>query len=163
MTGPADTTGTDGTHQPFTALMALARGIDHAHSSGVLLHRSGVRLDRGLHPVLATIGERGPLRTTELATALALKASTVSRHVARLEAMGLAEREADARDARASWIGLTPSGSEMLEALRTAWEQIITDRLRAAGFERPEAFVADLRRFGTALEQLSDEPPGGRG
>jgi DNA-binding MarR family transcriptional regulator len=142
-----------GPHEAIlAALVAMMRGIDHVHSSGLLIDRSGVRLERALHPVLTTIGERGPLRTTELATALALSSSTVSRHVARLEALGLVDRAGDPHDARATRIELSATGRDAHRALRQAWESIMTERLAVAGLDHPEAFASDLGRIGAALE-----------
>jgi DNA-binding MarR family transcriptional regulator len=146
----------------FPALMAMARGLDRVHSSGLLAERSGVNLERGLHPVLATIGDRGPLRTTELAAALALKPSTISRHVARLEALGLVDRIPDLADARASTITLSEQGMATFQAVRSALDTIISERLSEAGLARPEAFVSDLERVGAALESLRPRALAGR-
>ena len=74
--------------QLLDAMLALVRGIDRVHSSGTLSDRSGVTLERGLHPVVMTIAKLEPVRTTDLAAALALNNSTVSRHIARLEQLG---------------------------------------------------------------------------
>lgn len=139
----------------FSAIVLMFRAVNHVHSSGVLLERSDIGLDRGLHPVLTTIGVDGPLRATDLADALALTPSTVSRHVARLEGLGLAERQVDPVDARASLIALTDSGRRTLEALNDTWEKLIAEQLEVAGITRPEALASDLAGLGAALESLS--------
>jgi DNA-binding MarR family transcriptional regulator len=138
----------------YAALGAMGRGIDFVHSSGLLAERSGVRVDRGLHPVLATLSLQGRLRTTELATALALKSSTISRHVARLEELGLVARSADPDDGRSSWIELSAEGKATLDAIRDTWEQLLAERVANAGLANPETFAADLTRFGSSLQEL---------
>ncbi|HEU4514771.1 MAG TPA: MarR family transcriptional regulator [Nocardioidaceae bacterium] len=57
-----------------------------------------------------------PLRLTDLAAAVELDASTVSRQVRHLEDRGLLERTGDPDDRRASRIGLSPEGRTRLEA-----------------------------------------------
>jgi DNA-binding MarR family transcriptional regulator len=139
----------------------MARGIDHVHSTGLLAARSGVRVDRGLHPVLAVLSLEGPLRTTELASALALKSSTVSRHVARLEVMGLVVRSADPLDGRASSIELSEAGHAVVDAIRAAWDEVLEERIASAGLAHPESFAADLARVGDALRSIPTAPPSG--
>lgn len=77
---------------------------------------------------------RGPLRLTDLAAAVELDASTVSRQVRHLEDGGMLERTGDPDDRRASRIALTDEGRTRLEA----------------GAERRRAYVSHL---------LDDWPP----
>jgi DNA-binding MarR family transcriptional regulator len=144
----------------FAAIVAVFRAIDHVHSSGALATRAGVELDRGLHPVLATIGADGPIRSTALAEALALSPSTVSRHVARLEQMGVVERLPDRADARASLVVLTESGRQALDTLNTAWEEIIAEEIAAAELPDPGSMAAQLASLCAALSSLTPQPRG---
>lgn len=138
----------------YEALLAIARGSDHVHQTGILRRRSGIALDRGLHPLVTTIGQRGPMRTTDLAAALALETSTVSRHVARLERAGLVERAGDPADGRASFIALSPTGRHAFEAIREAWENLLTEALVIFGPSGSRRFAEELLRFGECLEAL---------
>lgn len=142
----------------FAAMRAMARGVDVIHTSGLLAERSGVQLDRALHPVLATISQHGSLRTSALAAALALKTSTVSRHVGRLEQLALVQRSADAGDGRASRIALTPQGLAVNAALRAAWERIFSEAMASATLEHPQQLTSDLTSFGQALSGLCQPP-----
>ncbi len=138
----------------YLALHAIARGIDHVHHAGILSARSGVALDRGLHPVITTIGQRGPMRTKELAAALALKSSTVSRHAARLEELGLVTRFDDPADARASHIHLTEKGMATFEALRSTWEAVLADVLEEVDGSRPGDLATGLLAVGLKLGEV---------
>ncbi len=68
--------------------------------------------------ILARLSDNGPTRISELAIAERCSQPTITNHVKRLEASGLVGREADARDARAWMIELTPQGREQLDVLR---------------------------------------------
>jgi DNA-binding MarR family transcriptional regulator len=138
----------------LVALSRVARAIDLAHSSGYLEDRSGVRIERGLHPVLVTVGELQPVRANRIAAALALKTSTVSRHVTRLVELGLLESAEDPADGRAAQIVLTKKGRTSLRSLRSAWKEIYGEALRQAGIKEPERFAAQLDEFGLALEAI---------
>lgn len=139
----------------FEAMFLLARNIDRVHQTGVLRRKAGTELDRALHPVLITIGARQPLRIGDLADALALQSSTVSRHVARLEHLGLVEKDV-ADDRRACVLGLSPAGRRTLRSVTAAWETIIAETV--AGVPRAElaAFATAFRRFAGELGSVPD-------
>jgi DNA-binding MarR family transcriptional regulator len=80
----------------------------------------GEKLDRGSIIVLATLEDRGRLRSSELAAIVDLDLSTVSRHVSYFEQLGLIEREPDPVDRRASQISITEQGRAGLAAIRDA-------------------------------------------
>jgi DNA-binding MarR family transcriptional regulator len=148
----------------LSALLALVRGLDRVHSSGELVKRSGVQLERGLHPVLMTIAALEPIRTTDLALALALKSSTVSRHAARLEELGLVERTVDPDDGRASLLALSAQGRRTLAVLSEAWDEILGEQLELAGSGEPQALATEIHKLVRALDLLPvpadpDGPP----
>lgn len=68
--------------------------------------------------ILARLSDNGPTRISELAVAERCSQPTITNHVKRLEAAGLVARSADARDARAWMIELTPEGKQELGTLR---------------------------------------------
>lgn len=68
--------------------------------------------------ILARLSDNGPTRISELAVAERCSQPTITNHVKRLEAAGLVARAADARDARAWMIDLTPEGREQLRTMR---------------------------------------------
>ena len=84
-------------------------------------------LDKSAYFVLGRIGDEGPMRLSELADALGVEPSTVSRQVSELERAGFVERRTDERDARASRLFLTRSGQRTLANLRRARRELITE------------------------------------
>lgn len=68
--------------------------------------------------ILARLNDGGPTRISELAHLERSSQPTITNHVKRLEALGLVDREADPRDARAWIIRLNPHGREQLAAMR---------------------------------------------
>ena len=68
--------------------------------------------------ILARLSDNGPTRISELAAAERCSQPTITNHVKRLEAAELVARTADARDARAWMIDLTPKGRDQLAVLR---------------------------------------------
>jgi DNA-binding MarR family transcriptional regulator len=68
--------------------------------------------------ILARLSDDGPTRISTLAVAERCSQPTITNHIKRMEATGLVERNADARDARAWMIALTPKGQDELKSLR---------------------------------------------
>jgi DNA-binding MarR family transcriptional regulator len=151
---PPMTAPDTGEAQLLDALLALVRGIDRVHSSGALIDRSGVTLERGLHPVVMTIAKLEPVRTTDLAAALALKTSTISRHLARLEQLKLVERTGDPADARASLLTLSDAGRHTHAVLTGAWQEILAEQLALAGSGDAGELACQLDKVTRAFELL---------
>lgn len=74
----------------------------------------GARLDQGTYVALAKVEHLEPVRLQDLAAAMGLDASTVSRHTTALEGVGLLRRECDPQDRRARRISLTDQGRAAL-------------------------------------------------
>ena len=68
--------------------------------------------------ILARLHDNGPTRISDLATAERCSQPTITNHVKRLEAAQLVTRRADARDARAWMIELSPKGQQQLRDMR---------------------------------------------
>nr|WP_308288244.1 MarR family transcriptional regulator [Streptomyces corallincola] len=69
----------------------------------------------------------GRMRRVDLAEALGLTASGVTRGLAPLERIGLVTREPDARDARVAYAALTPTGRERLREMLATAEETAAD------------------------------------
>jgi DNA-binding MarR family transcriptional regulator len=88
--------------------------------------------------VLMMLSKCGPVRSSDLAKELFLDQSTVSRHVAHLEADGLVEKVADPTDRRATKLHLTDLGrkhvqdfwQQRIEAMREGFEHWDPEELR---------------------------------
>ncbi|MFD4400197.1 MarR family transcriptional regulator [Kitasatospora sp. NPDC058397] len=96
----------------------------------------------------------GRMRRVDLAEALGVTASGVTRGLAPLERIGLVSREAAARDARVAYAALTPTGRERLaEMLYTARK--VAAELFAADQWSPD----DLDRLAVLLTRLGGTAP----
>ncbi|MFJ8160409.1 MarR family winged helix-turn-helix transcriptional regulator [Streptomyces sp. NPDC096136] len=93
--------------------------------------------------------EGGRMRRVDLAGALGLTASGVTRGLAPLERIGLVERETDARDARVAYAALTDAGRERLGHALKAAEQVAADV-----FAAPEWADGDLGALSGLLTRL---------
>jgi DNA-binding MarR family transcriptional regulator len=67
------------------------------------------------HVILRAVRESGPVRASDVAEALHLDPSTVSRYVAGLVREGLLERQADPADGRASLLAPTAAGQRVID------------------------------------------------
>lgn len=120
---------------------------------------SSMGSDPGTFPVLHHLAATGPARQVQLADALGLDASTVSRHVRALVGGGLVRAERDPSDGRASVLTLTDAGHQHLvdtlarhrEALRAATATLTPQ-------ERRE-LIRLLRTLASALGGEASTPP----
>ena len=106
---------------------------DLGKSMGMLFQRimrSRKEPEGGQLAALGMLSRCGPVRSSDLAKELFLDQSTVSRHVAHLEADGLVEKVADPSDRRATQLHLTELGHKHIKDF---WQQRI-DAMRE-GFE----------------------------
>jgi DNA-binding MarR family transcriptional regulator len=109
------------------ALGTIVRRVQGPRAQEQLASRAGLALDRAAYPLLRRIGEEGTVRPSDVAHALSVDVSTVSRQVKQLEAAGLVARHSDPSDGRASDLSLTRAGHEALERLRRARRQLLAE------------------------------------
>ncbi|MGA5699143.1 MarR family winged helix-turn-helix transcriptional regulator [Peterkaempfera bronchialis] len=91
----------------------------------------------------------GRMRRVDLATALGLTASGVTRSLGPLERIGLVEREPDPRDARVAYASLTDAGRERLRHAEKAAGQ-----LAAAVFTGEEWAAGEVSALAGYLTRL---------
>lgn len=101
------------------------------------------RLDATAYPLVSMLCWRGAMRPSDLAAALYLDKSTVSRQIDAAARLGLVERSPHPDDARAVTVELTPGARERLEAVRAAR----LERWRKALAEWTPGDVAELTRL----------------
>jgi DNA-binding MarR family transcriptional regulator len=90
----------------------------------MMVREAGVSLDRALFPLLVVIERRGPIGVVDLADRVGRDYTTVSRQVAKLESLGLVERQAAAADRRVSQATVTPKGKAMTIAVDKTRERL---------------------------------------
>ena len=101
------------------------------------------RLDVTAYPLVSILCLRGAMRPSDLAAALHLDRSTVSRQIDAAARLGLVERTPHPDDARAVTVRLTEDARKRLEAVRSAR----LERWRAALAEWAPGDIAELTRL----------------
>ena len=153
----AATSGPNSGQLAFQGLTTLIRAIERLHATGEVRRRSGITLERALHPVIFVIGDRGVARIGDLALDLGLEPSTVSRHVSRLVERGLVDRATDDSDRRASAVKLTRDGVSTRDALADAWRGMLGDAEQIGECDDRE-FGAGFIAVATGLASLVSSP-----
>jgi DNA-binding MarR family transcriptional regulator len=124
---------------------------------------ASLRLARRVHPDMdaagyalisqiehGSAGDRAGVRASDVAQALGLDKSTVSRGITQLENLGLIERIGDPDDGRARLLRLTTIGAERFDAMRAQRQtefRALLDRWNPT----------DLSDLGRLLSRLNDD------
>jgi len=87
-------------------------------------------VDRAGVAMLSRLNDHGGIRLSDLAAALGLDVSTVSRQVRHLEEAGLVHRADDPEDRRAYRLSITDKGRDLLDQLRSARREMLCAALR---------------------------------
>ena len=138
------------------ALLEIVSAMNRPQRDEALIKAAGIPLDRALFPLLVGIERFGPIGVVELADRVGRDYTTVSRQVAKLESLGLAERREGAADRRVREAVITRKGKAMTDRVDAARE-----RIGRAIFETWEARDIDelvrlMRKFADAIK---DDPP----
>ncbi|HXA28434.1 MAG TPA: MarR family transcriptional regulator [Candidatus Angelobacter sp.] len=111
-------------------------------------------LEAAIDALCGLLVERGPTRLTDLADALWLDKSTVTRQIATLEAAGLAHRVPDPSDGRAALVGLTDEGRDLLSRVRQGRREGLRQTLSEWSADDVARFAALLERFNREIEAV---------
>jgi DNA-binding MarR family transcriptional regulator len=118
------------------------------HQAMVAGHPANARLDRSAYVLLTRLEIEGPMSVGQLATALGLDTSTVTRQTAAILRAGLVERIPDPDGGIARKLRVTGTGAQRLAADR-AW---IHEGLARVVGDWPHE---DVRRLADALAQFN--------
>jgi DNA-binding MarR family transcriptional regulator len=121
-----------------------------------LLDMAGLTLERALFPLLVLVERLGPIGVVDLAGRVGRDYTTVSRQVARLEALGLVVRRAGAADRRVREAIVTPHGKAATDALDTARETMALAVFR----DWPDQDFHELVRLMRRLAETMGRMPG---
>ena len=137
----------DWSDELHAVLLQLNGYMNRPDVDQAFLARAGVKLDRALFPLLTRIGLAHPISVVELASLVGRDHSVVSRQVAKLEALGLAERQAAKGDQRVRFLAPSARGQAMLDQFAVARRTVLTERLDD-WTDNERAMLLDLlRRF----------------
>jgi len=115
--------------QPLPQELCQRLGFMLAKAHQEILDRMQVVTDPvGLSPkhfgILVLVQRRGPMRQTDVADLLRVDRTTVMKLIDELEAGGFVKRGADPSDRRANAVKATAKGSQWLEKLKPAAEEV---------------------------------------
>jgi DNA-binding MarR family transcriptional regulator len=139
------------------ALLDIMSAMNRPERDEVLIKEAGIRLDRALFPLLVGIERRGPVSIVELAARSGRDHTTVSRQVAKLESLGLVERQSNETDRRVREAVVTKQGKEMTVLIDAARERIGTAVFSSWKPTDVDRLVRLMRKFADALK---DDPRG---
>ena len=138
--------------QLHAALIDVVDEMNRPRRDDRLLREADIPLDRALFPLLVRIDRFGPIGVVDLADRVGRDYTTVSRQVAKLEALGLVERTVSATDKRVRQAVTTAKAGSMIAELNAARERIANRTLE-------DWSVADLTMFGRLLRRFADDLP----
>ncbi len=134
------------------ALLTVVSVMNRPQRDEAMVREAGISLDRALFPLLVGIERLGPIGVVELADRVGRDYTTVSRQVAKLESLGLVERQGGVHDRRVREAVVTPKGKLMTDAVDAARERIA--RAIFANWETQdfEELVRLLQKFAADIE-----------
>ena len=147
------------------ALIEIVGVMNRPQRDEALVRAAGISLDRALFPLLVLVERLGPIGVVELADRVGRDYTTVSRQVAKLDSLGLIDRQESAADRRVRVAVVTENGKAMTDRLDRArekmgqavfatWEpQDIADLVRLMG-----KFAADIKDDVVVAPVDSDGP-----
>lgn len=134
------------------ALIAIASAMNRPQRDEDMIREAGIALDRALFPLLVGIERLGPIGVVELADRVGRDYTTVSRQVAKLDSLGLVQRQASAQDGRVRVAVVTDKGKAMTDRVDAARAQMA--RAIFSSWEPDEVgqLVTLMRRFADAID-----------
>ncbi len=149
----------DRLRQLHRALLDIVAVMNRPQRDELLIKAAGIPLDRALFPLLVGVGRFGPIGVVELADRVGRDYTTVSRQVAKLEALGLVERQAGAGDRRVRAAVITAKGKVMTDAIDAARDRIGRAIFETWREEEIDELVRLRRKFADAV---TPDPPAAR-
>lgn len=147
------------------ALLAMSRVLVGIAARSLAALDEDVTLPQ--YRTLVLLVSHGPQRVVDLAQELGVTSSTATRMCDRLIRKGLAGRHERSRDRRASWVGLTPAGrdlvGEVMRLRRAAIAELVDDALPPGGRDVASALHALVEAAGEVSAadwpgRLADSP-----
>jgi DNA-binding MarR family transcriptional regulator len=129
------------------ALLQIVSVLNRPQRDNVILARAGVSLDTALFPLLVRVSMQRKITVGELADQVGRDYSTVSRQVARLQALGLVQSELSEADRRQRLLSVTAAGKSTVRKIDRARSTVMSEALD--GWSQAE--IAELARMTTRL------------
>lgn len=133
------------------SLIDIVTLMNRPQRDEALVREAGIALDRALFPLLVGIERRGPIGIVELAAGVGRDHTTVSRQVAKLESLGLAERRQSAEDRRVNEAVITAKGKAMTDKIDAARERMALEVFSKWEADEVSELVRLMRKFADAM------------
>nr|WP_256346569.1 MarR family winged helix-turn-helix transcriptional regulator [Pseudomonas gingeri] len=117
-----------------------------------MVREAGIALDRALFPLLVLVERLGPIGVVELADRVGRDYTTVSRQVAKLDSLGLVERQENANDRRVREAVITAKGKAMTDRIDAARERMGQGIFATWEHQDVADLVRLIRRFADDLK-----------
>ncbi len=140
------------------SLLDIVGEFNRPERDAAMLEMAGLTLERALFPLLVLVEKLGPIGVVELAGRVGRDYTTVSRQVARLQALGLVNRRAGKADRRVSEAVVTPQGKRVTDAIDGARERLILELFQ--GWSQHD-FDELLRLLRMLADGLNEAPAAG--
>lgn len=105
---------------------------------------------------MVVLASRGPQRTVDLAAELEVTPSTVTRMCDRLVRKDLVRRYRRVDDRRATWVGLTVAGRDLVGEVMRSRRQAIRQMVRAIPVADPHELAESLEAFVVAAGEVPE-------
>lgn len=138
------------------ALLDVVGMMNGPQRDEMLIREAGIRLDRALFPLLVLVERLGPIGVVELADRVGRDYTTVSRQLARMEALGLITRTPCAQDKRVREARIAPPGKAMTDAIDAARERVLRHGFAAWQPGEVESLARLMRKLADAMR--ADQP-----
>jgi len=139
------------------SLIDIVSVMNRPQRDEAMVRAAGIALDRALFPLLVMVERLGPIGVVELADRVGRDYTTVSRQVAKLESLGLVDRQGSAADRRVREAAITAKGKSMTDRVDAARERMGRAIFETWDKREVEELVRLMRKFAEALKA---EPEG---
>ncbi len=141
----------DQLRQLHSAVLDIVSVMNRPQRDEALIKEAGIPLDRALFPLLVGIERFGPIGIVEMADRVGRDYTTVSRQVAKLESLGLVQRQGSAADRRVREALVTPNGKAMTMLVDAARERIGRAIFATWDTHEIDELVRLMRKFADAV------------
>lgn len=134
------------------ALIDIVSVMNRPQRDEAMVREAGISLDRALFPLLVMVERLGPIGVVDLADRVGRDYTTVSRQVAKLETLGLVDRQENAADRRSREAVITAIGKAMTDRVDEARERMGLAIFESWPVDEVEQFVTLMQKFAEAIK-----------
>ncbi len=139
------------------ALVDILVVMNRPQRDEIMVQEAGISLDRALFPLLVGIERFGPIGVVELADRAGRDYTTVSRQVAKLESLGLVERQESKADRRIREAIVTAKGKAMTDRVDAARDRMGHEIFASWDTHEVNELVRLMRKFADAVKDGSNK------